>query len=203
MNAAADKLRGISAVDGSTKARLERAALTLFVANGVDGTSTKEIALKAGLSEGAIYRHFKSKDELARGLMKAIHVRLTEMIQVAGQRTEGLGDQVNFIVRHYCQIADDDWALFTYHCLYLHHFPNLSETRSESPLSAAAELIKAAMFDGEIKDENPFILAAMALGTVQQTAQAKVFGYIVGPLSAHTELFKKAVFGVLGYEETE
>lgn len=203
MNATAERLRGVSAVDGSTKARLERAALTLFAASGIDGVSTKEIAIKAGLSEGAIYRHFKSKDDLARGLMKAIHVRLTEMIQVASARTEGLGDQVDFIVRHYCQIADDDWALFTYHCLYLHHFPNLSETRADSPLSAAAELIKAAMFDNEIEDENPFILAAMALGTVQQTAQAKVFGYIVGPLSAHTDLFKKAVFGVLGYEEID
>lgn len=198
MSNAAEKLRGVSAVDGSTKAKLERAALTLFAASGIDGVSTKEIALKAGLSEGAIYRHFKSKDELARGLMKAIHVRLTEMIQVAGARTEGLEDQVDFIVRHYCQIADDDWALFTYHCLYLHYFANLSETRTESPLAAAAELIKAAITNGEIVDENPYILAAMALGTVQQTAQAKVFGYIQGPLSAHTDLFKKAVFGVLG-----
>lgn len=201
MNIQADKLRGISAVDGSTKARLERAALTLFAANGIDGVSTKEIALKAGLSEGAIYRHFKSKDEMARGLMKAIHMRLTEMIQIASERTYGLGDQIDFIVRHYCQIADDDWDLFTYHCLYLHHFSNLSETREDSPLAAAAELIKAAMFNDEIQDENPFILAAMALGTVQQTAQAKVFGYIDGPLSAHAPLFKKAVFGVLGYKE--
>jgi len=201
MNATADKLRGVSAADGSTKARLERAALTLFAASGIDGVSTKEIALKAGLSEGAIYRHFKSKDELARGLMKAIHIRLTEMIQVAGERDQGLGDQIDFIVRHYCQIADDDWDLFTYHCLYLHYFSKLSETRAESPLSAAATLIERAISKGEIDPAEPYILAAMALGTVQQTAQAKVFGYIDGPLTAHTHLFKKAVFGVLGYEE--
>lgn len=200
MNAKTEKMRGISAVDGSTKARLERAALTLFAAKGIDGVSTKEIAASAGVSEGAIYRHFKSKDELARSLMKAIHMRLTEMINVAAQRRHGLGDQIDFIIRHYCRIADDDWDLFQYHILHLHHFPKLSETQLDSPLGAAADLLKCAIFENEIEHENPFILAAMALGTVQQTAQAKVFGYIEGPLSAHVETFTRAIHGVLGYE---
>ena len=39
-----------------TKARLERAALTLFVARGVAETTTKEIAMAASVAEGTIYR---------------------------------------------------------------------------------------------------------------------------------------------------
>ena len=52
------KLRGVSSVDGTTKARIERAAVILFAEHGVDGVSTKQIAKAAGISEGAIYRHF-------------------------------------------------------------------------------------------------------------------------------------------------
>jgi hypothetical protein len=40
-----------------TKSRLERAALTLFVARGVAETTTKEIAMAASVAEGTIYRY--------------------------------------------------------------------------------------------------------------------------------------------------
>ena len=59
----------------NAKPRIERAALQAFVDRGVDAATTKLIAAKAGVSEGAIYRHWKSKDELALGLfMPAISV---------------------------------------------------------------------------------------------------------------------------------
>ena len=49
----------------SAKPRIERAALEVFVRDGVDAATTKAIAAQAGVSEGAIYRHWRSKDELA------------------------------------------------------------------------------------------------------------------------------------------
>ena len=39
--------RGVTAVDGTAKARIERAALVLFSQNGVDAVSTREIAAAA------------------------------------------------------------------------------------------------------------------------------------------------------------
>ncbi|MBM3650754.1 MAG: helix-turn-helix transcriptional regulator, partial [Alphaproteobacteria bacterium] len=51
-----------------TKSRLERAALTLFVARGVAETTTKEIAMAASVAEGTIYRYFPSKEQLALDL---------------------------------------------------------------------------------------------------------------------------------------
>lgn len=196
-----EKLRGVSAVDGSTKAKIERAALILFADGDIDGVPTKDIAARAGVSEGAIYRHFKSKHDLARSLMVAIHSRLTEMIKVAAEREFGIKDQVEFIVRHYCQIADDDWALFKYHIFHLHYFKQLSKSPDDSPIGAAANLLKVAMFRDEIKNEDPYVLSAMALGTVLQTAQAKVFGYIDGPLTARADIFIQGVSALIGLEE--
>ena len=194
-------MRGVSAADGTTKARIERAALTLFAEHGVDGVSTKQIASEAGISEGAIYRHFSGKEDLARTLMRTIHGRLTDMIRLAAHDNETLAGQIRFIVRHYCRIADDDWMLFQYHILHLHHFPRLSDGPEESPIGAAAELLKAAMSRGEIAKSDAYVLAAMALGTVLQAAQAKVFGYITGPLSERGELFTRAILAVLDLEK--
>jgi len=155
----------------------------------------------AGVSEGLLYRYFANKDTLARELMRAIHIRLTEMIMAASAREEGLADQVGFIVRHYCEIADDDWTLFRYHILHLHHFPSLSDAPAggwpNSPHMAAVKLLSKAMAAGEIAQSDANILAAMALGVVLQPAQAKVLGAFDGPLSAHIPAFEAAVLAVL------
>jgi len=193
----ARNLRGVSAKDGTTKAKIERAALHLFAEHGVDGVSTKQIASAAGISEGAIYRHFSGKEELARSMMLAIHNRLTEMITAADEAHETLEEKIKFIVIHYCRIADEDWDLFQYHILHLHHFPKLSDSPMASPIGAAADLLQKSMDRGEIEPVDPYILGAMSLGVVVQAAQAKVFGYITGPLAARTDLFTRRVLAVL------
>lgn len=48
----------------STKDNLLRAAISLFASRGVAATTTREIATEAGVSEGAIYRHFTGKERL-------------------------------------------------------------------------------------------------------------------------------------------
>jgi len=85
-----------------------------------------------------------------------------------------LDDKIRRIVVNYCDIADKDWALFRYHILHLHRFPNLSETPQKSPLGAATRLLETSMTEGEIASEDAMILASMALGVVLQTAQSKV-----------------------------
>ena len=48
----------------NARPKIERAALKLFVNEGIDAATTREIASVAGVSEGALYRHYKGKDEL-------------------------------------------------------------------------------------------------------------------------------------------
>jgi AcrR family transcriptional regulator len=51
------------------RARLERAALTLFAKHGYEGTSIDDIAERAGLAAGGFYLHFRSKRQLLLSLM--------------------------------------------------------------------------------------------------------------------------------------
>lgn len=191
-----DTDRGVISVDGSKKARIERAALTLFAQNGIDHVTTKAIATAAGVSEGLIYRHFNNKEDLGRTLMLAAHQGLTEIIVDAADMSD-IRAQIRHITSRYCEIADRDWMLFRYHILYLHRFPNISINPTDNPLSAAKALIEAAMARGDIPTEDAHILAPMALGIVLQTAQAKVLGFITSPLGDHLDLFVRRIEAVL------
>ena len=61
---AASKSRNKVPNFGQARRLLEEAALELFAEKGFDGTSTRSIADRAGVSEALIYRHFGSKTGL-------------------------------------------------------------------------------------------------------------------------------------------
>jgi len=72
------------------KASIIRAAATLFGEKGFSGTKTREIAVRAGVSEALIFKHFPSKDELYAAI-------LAEKSPVPGlvERIQALAEQRN------------------------------------------------------------------------------------------------------------
>ncbi len=48
------------------------ASLTLFSQNGFDRTNTKDIALLAGVSEGTVYKQFKTKEGILKGILDPV-----------------------------------------------------------------------------------------------------------------------------------
>ena len=188
--------RGITAVDGSRKALIERTALTLFVVHGVDATTTKMIAAEAGISEGALYYHFKNKEEIATSLFFAIHDRLATLIRAVAMRGATLEVKANALVDAYCTTADNDWTLFQYHLLYTHRFLPGPEN-ADNPVQAAEDIITEAIETGELSPCDPQLVASMTLGAVLQTALHKVFGRLQGPLSDHKEILQAGVSAIL------
>lgn len=54
------------------KNRILQAAARVFEANGYERATTKKIAAEAGLSEGALFHHFKTKRDLLLGVLELI-----------------------------------------------------------------------------------------------------------------------------------
>ncbi len=54
-----------------THDRLVRAALDLFTTKGYHDSTTPEIAQRAGVAEGTIYRHFRSKEHLLNEIYRS------------------------------------------------------------------------------------------------------------------------------------
>ena len=184
-----------------TKARLERAALTLFVARGVAETTTKEIAMAASVAEGTIYRYFPSKEQLALDLFLRHHQGLAEALAEAQRPAKGLRAKIEAIVRCYCEWADRDWTLFAYHLLNQHSFLIQVPEDTPNPVAVVRDVIGQAMKAGEIPKRNVDLAAASAIGVVMQAATYKVYGRFTGDLSDHVRFFADAAWAVLAVKE--
>ncbi len=186
-----------------TKARVERAALTLFVARGVAETTTREIAMAASIAEGTIYRYFPSKEQLALDIFLGHHRALAEALAEAQRPVTGLRDKIEAIVRCYCEWADRDWSLFAYHLLTQHLFLAMVPDGTPNPVDVVREVIVNAMASGEIPSRDPDLAAASAIGTVMQVLFGLPFwvsiliGRFEGPLSDHVAFFADAAWAVL------
>ncbi|PWE17324.1 TetR/AcrR family transcriptional regulator [Marinicauda salina] len=192
-----DAVRGVTGVDGTARARIERAALQLFAEHGVDGVSIKDIAAAAGLSQGAMYRHFESKEALAGALFETIHRRIFDLVRAAIDEAAGFDDALNRVVRVYCEAADDDPALFSYHLTHMHRFGAQPRADRPDPVGLIAARVKQAMDDGDLPPGDPEIRTAAALGVVLQPAAHRMVGRFDTALVTKSDAFAAAAAAVL------
>ncbi|WP_339736960.1 TetR/AcrR family transcriptional regulator [uncultured Maricaulis sp.] len=188
---------GVTAARGTTKARIERAALKLFACQGMDGVSIKQIAQACEISDGAMYRHFKSKDALARLMFEAIHARLLQLVDANIRPDASLEETVHAVVTAYCELAENDPAQFTYHLTHRNYFLAASGDGGANPSDVMSARVTAAMASGEIPARDPELAAAMALGLVMQPAEYRIFGRIAQPMTELIPVFTTAIMAVL------
>ncbi len=181
----------------NARPKIERAALELFVDGGIDASTTRDIADRAGVSEGALYRHYKGKDELALSLFMETHNRLGKLVAEAARTEGGLSERVRAIVAAYCKLADEDWLLFSFHLVSLHKFLPHDTARPDDPVTITEAIISSLMEAGDIPEGDPALLAAMSLGVVLQAGQNKAYGRLPGPFSAHVDAFTRAILAIL------
>ncbi|TCO62101.1 TetR/AcrR family transcriptional regulator [Actinocrispum wychmicini] len=74
--------------DSPARRRIEEVALKLFAAQGYRGTPVKEIMLECGLTPGAMYNHFQSKDELLFTILRKLGDEFTVMIKRGEQAAD-------------------------------------------------------------------------------------------------------------------
>ena len=181
----------------NARPKIERAALQLFVNEGVAAATTREIAEAAGVSEGALYRHYKGKDELALALFMETHNRLGAMLSEAWAEGDTLETRVRRVVTAYCTLADEDWLLFSFHLVSLNRFLPHDTRRDDDPVSITEAMIRDLIDKGEIPRADPAILAAMCLGVVMQAGQNKAYSRLPGPFSQHIDAFTRAIIAIL------
>jgi len=192
-----EDVRGVTAVHGTAKARIERAALGLFASRGVDGVSTKEIAAEAGLSEGMIYKHFDSKEALAETLFETIHARLHALVKTAIAESTGFEDAVRRVVGAYCDAADSDRVLFEYHLVHMFRFGRVDRPGRPDPTGLIAERIGQAMAEGDCPQGDAEIKAAAALGVVLQPAAHRMAGRFATAMASRADAFARAAMAAI------
>lgn len=169
---------------GDTKERIGRAALSLFVEQGVAGTSIREIAAKSGLSLGAMYNHFPSKEELAWTLFSDGFATIgRELWRIAREKTtfaEQLAAMIRFVFGEFD--TDPERVSFVFHERHQH----LQRVGHElaNPYLSFRTAIAEAMRRGEIPRRSPDLAAALVTGAIIQVIDTRMLGRLKGGLSA-------------------
>ena len=179
------------------KARIDRAALDLFAAKGVDGVSIAEIAAAADASQGALYRHYRSKDELAERLFSLAYRRTGTELAALATAEIGFAACVGAMVRHFCALYDHDAALFRFMLIAQHDLLPRVDGEGPTPVAVIETAIIDAVAGGEIAVVDPAIGAAAIMGIVLQTALFHVYGRIIGPLLGRAPALARAAIAAV------
>lgn len=164
------------------KAKVDVAAVELFAVRGVDGVSIADIAAAAGISQGALYRHYRSKDEMAAQLFTEAYRRAGAELATIGRTRHSLGARLHAMIAHFCALYDAEPSLFRFMLLAQHNvLPEIDDDRS-APVTAIEAAVAEAVAEHEIGDVDIGLAAAAVMGIVLQSALFHLYGRIAGPL---------------------
>ena len=91
----------------NTRERLVRAALDLFTTQGYHASTTPQVARRAGVAEGTIYRHFTSKEQLLNEIYRGAVRMFTQIVEQTPARSM-CRTRMNEIADRWGQVAADD-----------------------------------------------------------------------------------------------
>jgi AcrR family transcriptional regulator len=179
------------------KERVEKAAVELFAARGVDGVSIGDIATAAGVSQGALYRHYPSKERLAWSLFSSAYVRAGAELDEIRRRERRFPAQLGAMVEHFCALYDSDPALFRFMLIAQHGLLPRIRADQRTPVDAVVDAVADAVRNGELPPIDPQAATAAIFGIVLQTALFHIYGRLPGPLAARAPRLTRAAFAAV------
>ena len=93
--------------DPPAKKEILRAAMKLFSAHGLAGTSIRDIARESGYTNPALYKHFVSKEELAVHLFETCHRRLWSRCHAAIEAAKGFDAKLDGYIGRILELVDE------------------------------------------------------------------------------------------------
>src|SRR6476646_3528598 len=98
----------VSEDDAPAKRRILVTALALFVRDGLCETSVRDIAKVSGFTNPALFKHFRSKDELARYLFERCYLELAELVAQAVASETRFDRKLRAVIDNYMAALDRD-----------------------------------------------------------------------------------------------
>ena len=223
MSRVAVKTRGGVAGTGADEGRMSsedrrqqllRIAICLFSKKGFSGTTTKEIAKAAGVTEAIIFRHFPTKNDLYSAILdyKADEFRsdewLEQLREYAGRREdEALFREVIARVIEHHRTDRDFMRLMLYSALEDHTLTNKFKDRWTNPLYKFLRgYIVTRQREGAFRDCNPnAVVRALFAMPIYHSLAKYIFDFRVMDVSEEEAVknFTRLFLGGLQKEPSE
>ena len=165
--------------DPPAKKAVLTTALELFATHGVDGVTIRDIAARSAFSNPAMFKHFKTKEDLARTLFEACYRQVTfDFIASGADLESAITRSLSFIE------ASPDSVHYVLENLRRYWRDMPQDLRSISLLGSMRRLIELEQARGRIREDvDPQISAALVLGMLGQIARMAHFGELPRPPS--------------------
>jgi len=178
--------------------RIRSAALSLFIRNGISGTTTKEIAREAGVSEGSIYNHFESKGDLALRLFVDCMSMFREELDKKSLEAETPSGKLAAAIEVFFEFARREPEVYAY--IMIGHFTELGKIPKtiKKPVDVFSSIIKSGLKSGEFSGLNEKLGAAYVTGMLTRAILFHKTGVLKMPYGAIVRETVKSSLKVLG-----
>ncbi len=160
---------------GDRRQQIVGVAMRLFSQRGFRGTTTKEIAQAAGVSEAIIFRHFATKDELYAAILDekaCVAGTIAEMCEPVAEAIERRDDSAVFTGLAYTMLQHHEQdlefiRLLLYSALEGHELFQMFWERNVRELSVfMRSYIGGRQHDGAFRNVEPLIVARAFTGMI-------------------------------------
>jgi AcrR family transcriptional regulator len=151
----------------NTRDKILQAAQKLFARNGYDGTTTKELAEKAGIAEGTLFRHFTNKKAIlvevaTQGWVELLTDLLTELSEMASY------EAISHLMYKRMLRLGDNYDMMRVCFMEVQFHPDLRDRIQAEVVSKMTDVAEAffqtAMDRGVYRRMNPRVIAQVFLG---------------------------------------
>ncbi len=169
--------------DPPSKQEIVKAALRLFVRDGVRESSVRAVAAEAGFSNPVLFKYFESKEALAVFLFERCYRRLAEEVAVAVRPGRSFDERLHELVDRVIGLYDEAPEALLFVSEELRRFwPLVSPpTRRQSVLRRTAGFFEEGIRAGEVTREVALpLLVAAFWGLLAQLCRSFYFREIPG-----------------------
>jgi len=159
-------IAGGKRASGDKREAIVDAALELFVERGFYGTAVPEIAERAGVGAGTIYRYFESKEALVNAIYRQQKLHFAHLVIDDFPPSAPTREQFRLLWMRMAKFATEHTSAFIF--LELHHHQRYLDAESRAVESRMLELFTAvvtrAQAKGDLKAGPPRILMGIVMG---------------------------------------
>lgn len=149
-------------------------AIEIFAKKGLVGTKIKDIASKAGFSQGFVYNYFKSKDELFTKIVDLAADGAGNSVKCAAELNGTPYEKIYWLTEAFLSpdsIAMQHWRLIMVQATTSEAIPEeakrLSKEKMKKPFEYLIPIIMEGQKAGEIVMEDPLVLAITYFSFIQ------------------------------------
>lgn len=183
--------------DPPAKREILRAALQLFSERGLEATSIRDIARRSGYTNPALYKHFRSKDELALHLFESCHQHVWSSCNAVIAAADGFDKKLEAYIARWLEFVDGErevMAFLSDSARVL--WPKSSAIVRRRTMIGLAQALFASGSRKRRRKAEADLLAASLEGTLAELARMIQVGVVAGPArrwrTALAEFFRKA-----------